>query len=91
MAADSLPQVLERVREIGSKGVQVQRYKGLGEMSASQLWETTMNPAKRRLMQVRLEDAATADQILTILMGDEVDPRRRFIQKNAPEVRNLDI
>ncbi|HPK01632.1 MAG TPA: DNA topoisomerase (ATP-hydrolyzing) subunit B [Candidatus Sumerlaeota bacterium] len=91
MAADSLPQVLERVREIGSKGVQVQRYKGLGEMSASQLWETTMNPAKRRLMQVRLEDAATADQIFTILMGDEVDPRRRFIQKNAPEVRNLDI
>jgi DNA gyrase subunit B len=91
LPADSLPQVLERVREIGSKGVMVQRYKGLGEMNADQLWETTMNPATRRLIQVQLPDAVEADRIFTILMGDEVDPRRRFIQQNAPEVRNLDV
>ncbi len=91
LTADSLPQLLERVREIGAKGVSVQRYKGLGEMNAPQLWETTMNPAKRRLLQVRLEDAVEADRIFTILMGDQVDPRRRFIQQNAPEVRNLDV
>ena len=91
LTADSLPQVLDRVREIGAKGVTVQRYKGLGEMNASQLWETTMNPVTRRLLQVQLEDAVEADRIFTILMGDQVDPRRRFIQQNAPEVRNLDV
>jgi DNA gyrase subunit B len=91
MPANSLPEVLDCVREIGSKGVTVQRYKGLGEMNASQLWETTMNPATRRLLRVQLEDAVEADRIFTILMGDQVDPRRRFIQQNAPEVRNLDI
>jgi DNA gyrase subunit B len=91
LSADSLPQVLERVREIGSKGVMIQRYKGLGEMNADQLWETTMNPQVRRLIQVKMPDAVEADRIFTILMGDEVDPRRRFIQQNAPEVRNLDV
>jgi DNA gyrase subunit B len=92
LPADSLPQVLDRVREIGTRSVTVvQRYKGLGEMNAPQLWETTMNPATRRLLRVQLEDAVEADRIFTILMGDEVDPRRRFIQQNAPEVRNLDI
>ena len=91
LSADSLPHLLERVREIGAKGVHVQRYKGLGEMNPSQLWETTMDPAVRRLMQVRLEDTVEADRIFTILMGDQVDPRRRFIQQNAPEVRNLDV
>ena len=91
MAANSLPEVLDCVREIGAKGVTVQRYKGLGEMNASQLWETTMNPVTRRLLRVQLEDAVEADRIFTILMGDQVDPRRRFIQQNAPEVRNLDI
>jgi DNA gyrase subunit B len=91
MTADSLPQVLERVREIGAKGVMVQRYKGLGEMNAEQLWDTTMDPAKRRLTRVELPDLVEADRIFTILMGDEVDPRRRFIQQNAPEVRNLDV
>ena len=91
MPADCLPDVLDRVREIGAKGVTVQRYKGLGEMNASQLWETTMNPVSRRLLRVQMEDAVEADRIFTILMGDQVDPRRRFIQQNAPEVRNLDI
>ncbi len=91
LGADSLPQLLDRVRDIGSKGVIIQRYKGLGEMNASQLWETTMDPASRRLLQVKLEDVVEADRIFTILMGDEVDPRRRFIQQNAPEVRNLDV
>ena len=91
LSADSLPHLLERVREIGAKGVHVQRYKGLGEMNPSQLWETTMDPGVRRLMQVRLEDTVEADRIFTILMGDQVDPRRRFIQQNAPEVRNLDV
>ena len=91
LVADSLPELLERVREIGGKGVSVQRYKGLGEMNPPQLWETTMDPATRRLLQVRIEDFPPADNIFTILMGDEVDPRRRFIQQNAPEVRNLDV
>ena len=91
LGADSLPQLLDRVREIGARGVQLQRYKGLGEMNPGQLWETTMNPATRRLLRVHLEDAVEADRIFTILMGDQVDPRRRFIQRNAPEVRNLDI
>ena len=91
LAADSLPEVLERVREIGAKGVHIQRYKGLGEMNAEELWETTMNPATRRLLRVALEDTVEADRIFTILMGDQVDPRRRFIQQNAPEVRNLDL
>jgi DNA gyrase subunit B len=91
LSADSLPELLKRVREIGGKGVAVQRYKGLGEMNPGQLWETTMDPAVRRLLQVKLEDFSLADDIFTILMGDEVDPRRRFIQQNAPEVRNLDV
>ena len=86
-----MPGVLERVKEIGSKGVTVQRYKGLGEMNADQLWETTMNPETRRLLSVRLEDEIEADNIFTILMGSEVEPRRRFIQRNAAAVRNLDV
>lgn len=82
---------LERVlAEIGRDNIVVQRYKGLGEMDPHQLWETTMNPETRTLLQVTLEDAIAADEIFTILMGDKVPPRREFIQQHAHEVRNLD-
>ena len=83
--------LLSFVMEISKKGLAVQRYKGLGEMNPEQLWETTMNPETRTLLQVTLEDSVMADEIFTILMGDQVEPRRKFIEQHAREVKNLDV
>jgi DNA gyrase subunit B len=84
-------EVFEYVIEQGKKEYQVQRYKGLGEMTAPQLWETTMDPDRRSLLQVRLEDIAACEEIFTTLMGEDVESRRRFIEENALDVKNLDI
>ncbi len=79
------------LKQWGNGGVDIQRYKGLGEMNPVQLWSTTMDPARRVLKKVNLEDAATANEVFTILMGEAVEPRRQFIQQYAKSVKNLDV
>ncbi len=90
-AFDTLDEAIDALYAAAKKGLTVQRYKGLGEMNAEQLWETTMDPEKRSLLQVTIEDDEQADKIFTVLMGDQVAPRREFIERNALDVRNLDI
>ncbi|HKE62593.1 MAG TPA: DNA topoisomerase (ATP-hydrolyzing) subunit B [Nitrospira sp.] len=87
----STADLVKTILELGKQGLGIQRYKGLGEMNPGQLWETTMNPEARTLLRVQLEDVTGVDEIFTILMGDEVEPRRNFIQTHALEVKNLDV
>ena len=83
--------LLEYLFERGKKGIGIQRYKGLGEMTPTQLWETTMDPERRTMLKVSIVDAAEADRIFSVLMGDEVDERKKFIETNALEALNLDV
>ena len=89
--ANNFDELLQTVYDSGKKDLGVQRYKGLGEMNPGQLWDTTMDPIQRSLLQVTIEDAVEADSIFTTLMGDQVDPRKTFIERHAREVANLDV
>ena len=88
---DSLSALIDYVISAGKRGFAIQRYKGLGEMNPAQLWETTMNPERRSLVRVAIEDAVEADQVFTVLMGNNIETRRQFIEENALSVSNLDI
>ena len=88
---NSLNELFEQIKKIGRQGLYIQRYKGLGEMNAEQLWETTMKPDSRKMIRVTLEDAFQAEKIFTLLMGDQVEPRREYIEKYAAGVKDLDI
>ena len=91
ITCSNLKNSYEEIKKIATKGIHIQRYKGLGEMNPEQLWESTMDPAKRTLIKITLEDAVEADRIFTILMGEDAQPRREFIQEYAHQVKNLDI
>jgi DNA gyrase, B subunit len=84
-------EILNEVEKDAKKGAYIQRYKGLGEMNPEQLWETTMNPENRRLLQIKISDIISADGTFNLFMGDEVEPRREYIQSHAKDVKNLDI
>jgi len=87
----SIPEILSGVKAVGKKGIQMTRFKGLGEMDAKELFETTMNPVRRKLLRIELTDAVEAEEMFSRLMGEEVEPRRQFIEDNALNVRNLDV
>jgi len=88
---DNISQIAPGVRQIGSKGIEIKRFKGLGEMNADELWETTMDPNRRVLLRVRAEEAEEAERMFSLLMGDDVERRRQFIEEHALEVKNLDV
>ena len=87
----SIPEILSSVIEVGRRGLQIKRFKGLGEMNPKELFETTMDPSRRKLLRIDLTDAVEAEAMFTKLMGEEVEPRRQFIEDNALNVRNLDV
>jgi len=87
----SIAEILSSIKEVGRRGLSIKRFKGLGEMNPKELFETTMNPARRKLLRIDLTDAIEAEEMFTRLMGEEVEPRRQFIEDNALNVRNLDV